>query len=113
MSTSILSPKQIITNGNMALASITSTIIPITYQDNVGIEITWTGSPTGVIEVDASVGGTTYYALTFDPVLAQPAGSASGYLINLNQFPFAYFKVVYTRTSGSGTLNAYAMTRGI
>ncbi len=94
--------------GAMASTNVIySNIIDLTLFDNNGLEVTWTGTPTGVIEVFASVSGATFYALTFSPVLAQPAGSASGYLIDLNQFPFRYSYVKYTNASGSGALTAW------
>lgn len=75
--------------------------------DNIGLQVEWTGTPTGTIEVMCSINNITFYALTFDPTLAQPSGSASGYLINLNQVPFPYLKVRYTNSSGVGVLNVW------
>lgn len=104
----------------------TSTIIssaqPLANFDNVGIEITWTGTPTGTLSILGSVSAIAqfnigsilkkvsainYYALTFNPALAQPTGSAGGYLIDLSQFPFPFMKVQYVNATGSGVLNAY------
>src|SRR3954463_11474741 len=68
--------------GTMASTStIYTNIIGLRQVDNVGIEVTWTGTPTGTISVMVSNSGAVFYALTFDPVLAQPAGSGSGYVI--------------------------------
>ena len=61
----------------------------------------------------ASISGINFYALTFNPALAQPSGSAGGYLIDLNQFPFKYFQVQYVNSSGSGTLNVYAFEKDL
>ncbi len=82
--------------------------------DNVGLQVTWTGTPTGVLSILGSVSAAfseaptvTYYALTFVPALAQPAGSGDGYLIDLNQFPFPYMQVQYVNASGTGVLDVF------
>lgn len=94
--------------GVMASTNVIYTnIVDIANLDNQGLEITWTGTPTGTIEVFCSESGINFYALTFSPVLAQPAGSASGYLVNLNQVPWRYVYVKYTNASGSGSLTVY------
>ena len=98
-------------SGNLtgAMAStntIYSNIQDLSNIDNAGIEITFSGTPTGVISIMCSNGGTNFYALTFNPILAQPAGAAGGFLINLNQVPFRYVFVQYVNSSGTGTLTA-------
>lgn len=93
--------------------TIYSNIIDVTIKDNLGIELTWTGTPTGTISVMGSASGDAFYALTFDPVLGQPAGSAGGYLINLNQFPWKYIFLQYVNASGSGELTAYLTTKDL
>lgn len=110
---------RLITNGVMTgTATITSTPTAansgtsqpgqnVQNLDNLGLEISWTGTPTGTITVLGSNSGTTFYALTFNPAITQPAGSAGGYLINLNQFPWPWLQVKYTNASGTGTLNAW------
>lgn len=106
-------PIHIINAGDMSQATLTSTVINVQNLDNAGLEVTWTGSPTGTITVQASISNQTFYSLTFNPTLTQPAGSAGGYLINLNQLPFTYFKVVYTKTSGTGTLDVWAAVKEV
>lgn len=86
---------------------ITSNPTNIENHDNVGLQIAWTGTPVGLLEVLCSIDGKTYFALTFDPELTQPAGAAGGYLINLNQLPFTWLKIQYTNASGSGALTAF------
>jgi hypothetical protein len=93
-------------------ATITSSGQYVANLDNIGLEITWTGTPTGTISVLGSISNAIpgidaviYYALTFNPALSQPAGSGGGYLINLNQFPWHYLKVQYVNASGTGVLD--------
>lgn len=82
-------------------------------MDNQGLEVTWTGTPTGTFQVMVSNSGINFYALTFNPGLAQPSGSASGYAVNLNQLPFKYVMLQYTNASGSGSLTVYGQQKDL
>lgn len=86
---------------------IYSQIIEKSRQQNLNLEVNWTGTPTGNFEVMVSNSGINFYALTFDPVLAQPAGSASGYTINITQLSAKYVMLKYTNASGTGSLTVY------
>lgn len=104
----VLPPQHLITDGVMTGTSvITSPTIDKTNLDNVGIHIIWTGSAVGTVEIKCSIFNVVFDAITFNPVLTQPAGTAGSYLIDLNQIPFPYIKVVYTNTSGTGVLNVH------
>lgn len=87
--------------------------VDVSRMDNFGLEITWTGTPTGVFEVQDSNSGQVFYSLTFDPILAQPAGASGGYLISLNQLPFKYLMLKYTNVSGSGTIQVFAQQKDL
>lgn len=112
MSKNVLTKYPLISNGNMT-GNLTSAAVWEMWQDNIGIQVTWSGTPTGTLAVNGSVDGVTFYPLTFNPALTQPAGSAGGYLINVNQFPFQYLTFTYTASSGSGTLNALLSSKEI
>lgn len=92
---------------------LTSPVFNAQNLDNVGIQVDWTGTPTGVIQVLGSIDTVNYHAFSFSPALAQPAGAAGGYLISLNQIPFPYIKLQYTNTSGTGVLNAWLSAKDI
>ena len=94
----------VLTGAMASTNTIYSNIQDISNADNVALEVTFTGTPTGVLSVKASESGNIFYSLTFDPALAQPAGSAGGYMIDLNQCPFRYIHMEYVNSSGSGTL---------
>ena len=87
--------------------TIYSNIQDISNTDNQGLEITWSGTPTGTISVLCSESGLYFYPLTFNPAITQPAGSAGGYLIDLNQVPWRYVMVQYVNASGSGVLTMW------
>lgn len=103
----------IISSGDMSAASVSSSAIDVSLQDSIGLELTWTGSPTGTITVNASNNGSNFYALTFTPSLTQPSGSASGIAVALTNYPFTYVKVTYTKSSGTGTLDCYLTSKDI
>lgn len=97
----------IIANGVMTgTNTIASTPTSVMNQDAIGIQVSWTGTPVGTITVQVSTDNVTYNTLTFDPVLEQPAGSASGYYINLDSAAFFWVKISYTNASGVGVFNA-------
>lgn len=100
--------------GTMATtATIYSQIWDISRMDNIGCEVTWTGTPTGTLSVMVSNSGINFYALTFSPVLTQPSGSADGYAIDLNQLPFKYLMFKYVNASGSGSLTIYNQSKDL
>lgn len=91
--------------------TIYTNILGLAQSDNQGIELTWTGTPTGTIQVMVSNSGANFYALTYTPALAQPAGSASGYVIANIGIPFRYCFLQYTNASGTGTITAYVQCK--
>lgn len=98
-----------VNTGAMASTNtIYSNVQAVPYQHNIGLEITWTGTPTGTISILASESGNNFYPLSFSPAITQPAGSAGGYLIDLTQLAFRYYAVKYVNASGSGTLTVWA-----
>lgn len=113
---------QIITSGNMA-ASITSAAQEIQYQDNIGIQLNWSGAPVGTFSVQISmdhkedIEGNIVTAGNWITLPLSPAITASGTpdtaYIDLNQQSAPYVRVVYTRTSGTGTLNAFVTGKAI
>lgn len=100
--------------GTMASTNVIySQIIESSRMDNAGLEVTWTGTPSGTFEVLYSISGANFYALTFNPSLTQPTGSAGGYLVNINQQPFKWLMLRYTNASGSGSLTVYGQQKDL
>lgn len=93
--------------------TIYSNIIDLSKMDSIGLEVNWTGTPTGTISIMVSNSGANFYALTFNPALAQPAGSASGYVIALSQYPYKYLMIQYVNSSGSGSLTVYGQNKDL
>jgi len=113
----VLSIYKIIDAGDMSQSSITSAVTNITYLDNVCIELVFTGSPVGTFSVQGSldhqqdalgniITAGNWVSLTLSPAPVA-SGSADQIVIDLNQLSFPYIRVVYTKTSGTGTLNGW------
>ena len=99
---------------------VTSSVVGIKFTDNISIQMSFTGTPTGVFDVQVSndydpnlpTQTATWSSLTLS---ATPVASGSGdsILMDLTQVPAPFIRVKYTRTSGSGTLNATIAAKGI
>lgn len=101
---------------------LTSTITNIQYLDNIGLQLVFTGTPTGSFFVDVSIdhsqspptetvtnnGTWTPITFTSSPVAS---GAAGNIYIDLNQLSAPWLRVRYVRDSGSGTLNAYVAAK--
>jgi hypothetical protein len=122
MSYNLLVPFHIITNASMA-TSVTSSVVEIKLQDNIGIQLQWTGTPGGTFSVQVSMdyfldinnnvvnaGTWTTIPLT-PPVVA--SGSPGNAYIDMNQLSAPYIRVVYTAASGAGTLNGFIIAKGV
>lgn len=81
--------------------------------DNIGLQIAFSSGVTGTLSVLCSVDGSVYDALTFNPALSQPTGTAINYLVNLNQLPYPWLKVQFVSSSGSGTLDVWLNSKDI
>lgn len=108
---------QNIVNGDMSQASITSTVSNIQFLDNIGIQLNFTGTPTGSFAVQLSIdyaqddqGNVTnagnWVPITFTtPPVA--AGAPGTIYLDLNQLSAPWIRVVYTKGSSTGTLQGF------
>lgn len=122
MAYQILPPFKLIDGASMA-TDITSDPQEIILQDNIGIQLHWTGAPVGTFDIQISgnhkedqngnvlVAG-DWVTLALSPAIVA-AGSADDAYIDLNQMSAMYMRVVFNRTSGTGTLDAYVVGKAI
>lgn len=88
----------------------------LAQKTGAGYDFIWTGTPTGTFSVEISntyainANGSVYNAGDWTPVaLSSPitaAGSGDNAFINLAGVEAYAIRLVYTSTSGTGTLNA-------
>ncbi len=98
-------------NGQSMAASFNGTPTNIQDKDNVGIQLSWTGSnPSGSINVQISVdydprfpnaGTWTLLQDSGTAIVISPAGAAGNGYFDLNQLSAPWVQVVYTTASGS------------
>ncbi len=122
MAYNVTYPVKIVTAGDMS-SDITSAVVETKLQDNMGIQLSWVGTPTGVFDVQVSLdhmqdtqGNVTqaghWVSLILSATIAA-AGAADDAYIDLNELAAPYVRVVYTATSGPGTLTAYVTGKGV
>ena len=88
--------------------------IEVGQSDYGSIYLSWTGSsPVGVIEVQAKNGEKgTYRALDFGSTISI-SGNSGNHDIILNEMPFTHLMLVYTSTSGTGSMNAQVTLKSV
>ncbi len=111
------SPASVITNGDMS-ASITSAVTIIQKLSQISYDISWTAgsSPVGVMSVQVSntysqdssgavknAGNWTTLTLSATPSVTGNTGNG---FIDVDATGAYAIKLIYTRTSGTGTMNA-------
>jgi hypothetical protein len=122
MSYNLLLPVHIIQAADMS-ASVIGTAIAIKNQDNIGIQLNWTGSPSGTFDVQISndhvqdPSGNITNAGNFISIPLSPAITATGTpntaFIDVNQSGAIFIRVNYNRISGTGVLDAYISAKGV
>lgn len=86
------------------VAVIRSRSTQIENLDNIGLDISWTGTPVGNMEVQCAMIDEEAYYKTLTIGIPNPAGTSGGYLVSLNQVPFPFVRVKYTNSAGVGAL---------
>lgn len=105
---------QAITSGDMSQSTITSTITNIEYLDNIGAQANYTGSPVGTLSVQVSLdhaqdqnGNVTVAGSWAQITSAAIPGSTTPIIFDLNQLSAPWMRIVYTKISGTGTLDVF------
>lgn len=122
MSYNLLNPVVIFQNADMSM-SLTSDSVEVKLQDNIGVQLHWTGSPTGAFGVQISMdhkkdtegnvvvpGHWISLPLT-PPIIA--AGAPDDAYIDLTQMSAVYIRVTYAATGGVGSLNGFVNAKGV
>jgi len=106
-----LPPYPVISAGDMSM-NITGPVTNIQYLDNVGLQLVFTGTPTGTFFVDLSLDQTNWTPITFS---ASPvaSGSAGNIYLDMNQLSAPYIRVRYVASSGAGSLNAMITSKQV
>lgn len=122
----------IINAGNMASASLTSSVTSIQYLDDIGLQFTWTASPVGTFAIQVSAdysqdtNGNVTAAGNWTPLTLSywngttlvtgttlPTSVGSPIYVDLTLLSAPWIRVVYTKTSGTGSLTALITAKGL
>lgn len=92
-------------------ADITTDVTNVQFSDNLGIQVSWTGTaPVGEIFIQTSNDYTALNAGTWSDldfgVPITVTGNSGNHVISINQVPFVAIRLFYDRTSGTGTMTA-------
>lgn len=128
----VLPSYAVISAGDMSSASLTSKPTNILYLDDVGVQATWSGSPVGLVsvEVSADYAATpsgevtnagnwapltfTYYnGATFVTATSIPTSVGSPIYLDLALLSAPWLRVVYTKTSGTGSLTVMIVGKDV
>lgn len=92
--------------GDMSAAAVTSAVTTVEFIDNIGLEINWVGTtPVGTIKIQHSNDNILWIDYDFGSSISV-SGDTGSHTVNINQQPFTYIRVVYTKGSGIGAIFA-------
>ena len=106
-----------LTAGDMSQASLVGLQTDVSAFDSITYNVTWTGGQTtnGIIGVQYSKDGLTWYLLDFGATIALNTDSDSHRLV-ITEVGFKFTRPVYTRTNGSATgtldISIFCTTKG-
>lgn len=122
MSYNLLNPVHIIIAQSMT-GNITSAAVEVKNQDNIGVQMNWSGAPVGTFSFEISMDhyqdpeGNIVVPGNWTTLNVSPTITASGVpdtaYVDLNQLSTPYIRVVYNFTSGTGTLNVFVNAKGV
>jgi|ERR1019366_8811058 hypothetical protein len=108
---------QVVTNGNMSTAEIDSTGIDVNQLVNASFQAQFSGSPVGTMKLQFS-DSLTYLCTDSRILWTDYTGSSTSisgagtFAYNLLQAGYRCVRLVYLKTSGSGTLNVTFSGKG-
>ncbi len=115
-------PVQIVTNGDMSgTLTINSAITDLNQQYVYSIQAVYSGTPVGSLKLQASndivtlgAGGGQPAITNWTDISGSTVGisAAGNYLWNVSNFGYRWTRLVYTQTSGTGTLNVVLNAKG-
>lgn len=117
------STSPIITAGSMG-ASTNSIGIDLNQILNCSIQAVWTGTPTGTLKIQVSNDNVPYGTSSnpsanvvnwtdYTGSSQSLSGSAGNFVWNMLDSGYRWIRLVYTRSSGTGTINAAIVGKGI
>lgn len=107
----VLTPYRLVTDGSLS-ADFFSPASTVSYDDNVGYQVKYSGNPTGQFFVQGTINGVDWEDLELSAEILAAAVPGS-FVINLNQIPYYQLRLRFDRTSGTGLVQAWIMTKTV
>lgn len=110
---------QMFSNGDLSQATLTSTAVAdCTNMLGFSIQNVTTGNAVGTISVQGSNDpepntSFTNRIVNWTTIVTTPVTAPGNVLINVTDCFYRWVRLTYTRTSGTGTLNAILMGKGV
>ena len=120
-----IKPFKVLSSGDMSQASLTSAITAVQMVDNISYQFVFTGTPTGTFTIQVSADyapGTGPNSEPINPghwdtLPITPAllalGTDGSIFVDLNQMGCPWIRAVYTKTSGTGTVDMFITAKAI
>lgn len=100
----------LVTNGDMSGTITTAPSVPLTNMQGYSVQATYTGSPSGTINLQASVNGVTFTDMGDTVQSISGPGSS---MWNVPNAYWQYTRLVFVPTGGSsGSLSSVLFARG-
>lgn len=105
--------------------TFTSSTTGILYRDDVGYQVNFTGSPQGVLQINASNDYNPQQPQTANPQNSSASGNwatltsvsmanvVSPVLFNLQQLPFAFIQCQFISSTASGVITGWVSTKSV
>lgn len=103
----VFGSNKLVESGNMN-ATIVSDPINLTTKEGLCVHAVYTGSPVGVLSLEASIDGLTYETIYNTTTAISAAGSQ---MFNVGPVFYPLLRLRYAFTSGTGTLNVLFSTK--
>lgn len=107
----VLTPYRLVTNGSLG-ADFYSPASTVTYDDNVGYQVKYTGDAIGQFYIQGTINGEDWEDLELSAEIPVE-GAPGSFVVNLNQIPYYQLRLRFSHTSGTGTLQAWIMTKTV
>ena len=113
MSTEIVQPYAAATNQSMTSSFVVGPI-ETQFKDNDAFHWAWTGSPTGTFTIQVSNNPSLLGWVSLPNTgFTQPAGGAGSNFVDVNQTGAGYIQLIYTSSSGTGTMNCWFSAKSV
>lgn len=114
-----LNPTRLTSAGDMS-GDVTSSAVDVRYLDSAALQAVWSNgsTPVGVLTVQGSVnygqpGVTAAWTTISLSATLNVSGSSGSAIADLTQITYPYVRMVYTRSSGSGSLDIWVSGKEI